>query len=199
VELRQLAILLVLGFSLCGCGAAHSRNPTANIPKLLLEQARPIGTGARFRPAATGSVRGRCTPSLGARTAAHVEVFASNRVVIVAAGIGVREPWTLSAGRITHALCYGELVTLEPTGVVLVRHGARARLRALFRAWGQSLSTSRLASFRATRGTHVTVFVNGKLWHRSPGSVPLAPHAEIVLEVGPYVPPHSAYTFPAGE
>jgi hypothetical protein len=199
VELRQLAILLVLGCSLWGCGAVHSRTPTANIPRLLLEQARPIGTGARFRPAATGSVRGRCIPSLGARSAAHVEVFASNRVVIVAAGIGVREPWTLSAGRITHALCYGELVTLEPTGVVLIRQGARARLRTLFHAWGQSLSTSQLASFRATRGRHVNVFVNGKLWHRSPGSVPLAAHAEIVLEVGPYVPPHSSYTFPAGE
>jgi hypothetical protein len=143
-------------------------------------------------------VHGRCGTSLGARSAAHVEVFASNRVVIVAAGIGVRKPWTLSAGRITHARCYGELVTLEPTGVVLIRHGARARLRTLFRAWGQSLSTSRLASFRATPGTHVSVFVNGKLWQRSPGSVPLAAHAEIVLEVGPRVPPHSSYTFPAG-
>ena len=30
----------------------------------------------------------------------------------------------------------------------------------------------------------------------SPGRVPLTRHAEIVLEVGPYVPPHSAYTFP---
>jgi hypothetical protein len=28
--------------------------------------------------------------------------------------------------------------------------------------------------------------------------VPLTPHAEIVLEVGPHVPPHASYTFPPG-
>jgi len=28
--------------------------------------------------------------------------------------------------------------------------------------------------------------------------VPLARHSEIVLEVGPYVPPHRSYTFPPG-
>jgi len=26
--------------------------------------------------------------------------------------------------------------------------------------------------------------------------VPLTAHAEVVLEVGPYVPPHRSYTFP---
>jgi len=28
--------------------------------------------------------------------------------------------------------------------------------------------------------------------------VPLTRHAEIVLEVGPHVPPHSSYMFPPG-
>jgi hypothetical protein len=27
---------------------------------------------------------------------------------------------------------------------------------------------------------------------------PLSEHAEIVIEVGPYVPPHPSYSFPAG-
>jgi hypothetical protein len=48
---------------------------------------------------------------------------------------------------------------------------------ALFRSRGQPLSATRLASFRA---------------------VPLTRHAEIVLEVGPHVPPHSSYAFPPG-
>jgi hypothetical protein len=192
------ALLLAPSGLLCGCDAASREASVRSIPGTLLAHARPIGAGTLFHPPATGTLAGPCTPALGARTAAHVEVFAANRVVIVAAGIGVRAPWTLSAGRITHARCYGDLVTLEPTGVVLIRQGIRARLRTLFRAWGQPLSASRLASFRAARGTHVAVFVNGKLWHHSPGSVPLAPHAEIVLEVGPHVPPHSSYTFPPG-
>jgi hypothetical protein len=42
------------------------------------------------------------------------------------------------------------------------------------------------------------VYVDGKPWSGSPENVPLSPHAEIVLEVGPHVPPHSSYTFPPG-
>jgi len=44
----------------------------------------------------------------------------------------------------------------------------------------------------------VLVFVDGKRWRATPGAVPLSPHAVIVLEVGPYVPPHVSYRFPPG-
>lgn len=127
-----------------------------------------------------------------------MELFAADRVVLVAAGIGARPPLAFSAGRITGARCYGDLVTLEPTGVVLVRRGVGLRLAALFAAWGQPLSRRRLAGFAAAPGTQVAVFVNGLRWTGEPGAVPLARHEEIVLEVGPYVPPHSSYTFPPG-
>ena len=90
-----------------------------------MAQARPIGRGARFHPPATGPVIGRCRRRLGPRIGVHVELFAANRVVLVPAGIGTRPPRGFSAGRISGAGCYGDLVTLEPTGVVLVRPGAR--------------------------------------------------------------------------
>ncbi len=125
-------------------------------------------------------------------------MFAANRVVLVAAGIGTRAPRSFSAGRISGAGCYGDLVTVEPTGVVLVRPGASRSLSDLFRAWGQPLSRHRLAAFLAPAGTEVSVFVNGRRWRAAPGGVPLVRHWEIVLEVGPYVPPHSSYTFPPG-
>ena len=128
----------------------------------------------------------------------HVEVFGANRVVIVPAGIGIRPPVRLSAGRISSAGCYGSLVTLDPTGLVLVRPGSRVSVSDLFRAWGQPLSPGRLASFIAPAHRPITVFVGGRRWNGSPGRVSLTRHAEIVLEVGPYVPPHSAYTFPQG-
>ncbi len=128
----------------------------------------------------------------------HIEVFAANRVVIVPAGIGTRPPVTLAAGRITGARCYGELVTLDPTGVVLVRTGTRMSLADLFRAWGQPLSPRQLTSFAALAGTRVAVFVDGRRWRGAPGSVPLTYHAEIVLEVGPHVPPHASFIFPPG-
>jgi hypothetical protein len=172
--------------------------PTATAPPALVAQARPIGRGARFQPPANGPVVGRCDRRLGARDGAHVEVFAANRVMLVPAGIGTRPPRSFSSGRISTARCYGELVTLDPTGVVLVRPGSDPALADLFRAWGEPLSTRRLAWFSASRGARVVVFVNGRRWPGSPSAVTLEPHSEIVLEVGPYVPPHRSYTFPPG-
>jgi hypothetical protein len=127
-----------------------------------------------------------------------VEVFAADRVLLLPAGIGTKPPRGLLNGRVTRARCYGQLVTLDPTGVVLVRPGARLTLGALFRSWGQPLSPTTLASFTAPSGTRVTVFVNGRVWHGAPAAVPLTRHAEIVLEVGPYVSPHPSYAFPPG-
>jgi hypothetical protein len=42
------------------------------------------------------------------------------------------------------------------------------------------------------------VFVDGRRCPGAPQAVPLTRHAEIVLEVGPHVPPHPAYHFPPG-
>jgi hypothetical protein len=143
-------------------------------------------------------VVGRCRRRLGRRVAVHVELFAADRVVLVATGIGTSAPRAFSAGRIVGARCYGELVTFDPTGVVLIRPGARLPLSALFRAWGQPLSRTRVASFSAPPGGQVTVFVDGARWRGAPESVPLEVHSEIVVEIGPHVPPHSSYTFPPG-
>jgi hypothetical protein len=128
----------------------------------------------------------------------HVELFAVDRVVLVAAGIGARPPLRYAEGRIVGARCFGALVTLDPTGVVLVRAGAKLDLADLFRSWDEPLSARRLASFRAGGAARVTVFVDGRRRLGRPGAVPLRRHSEIVLEVGPPVPPHSSYTFPPG-
>jgi hypothetical protein len=181
-----------------GCGSTPRPVPVSGLPPALVAQARPIGRGASFHPPATGPLIGRCSRRLGSRIGVHVELFAANQVVLVPAGIGTRPPRGFSAGRISSARCYGDLVTLEPTGVVLVRPGVRLLLSDLFRGWGQPLSRWRLASFSAASGTRVAVFVDGRRWQGSPGSVPLTRHSEVVVEVGPYVPPHASYTFPPG-
>jgi hypothetical protein len=195
----RLASLLIVAIVLAGCAAAGRQSSSATgIPRDLLQEARPIGASARFHPSVSGPLVGPCRRSLGPRTGVHVELFAANRVVLVPAGIGARPPWAFSSGRISAARCYGDLITLEPTGLVLVRRGAKPTLSELFGAWGQPLSRSRLASFLAPAGTRVAVFVDGRRWRGLPGRVPLATHSEIVLEVGPYVPPHASYTFPPG-
>jgi hypothetical protein len=181
-----------------GCGAGQKSSADAGIPRALLSQARPIGRGRRFTPSVSGPVIGRCARRLGPRYGVHVEVFAADRVALIPAGLGTRPPRVFSSGRIATASCFGDLVTLEPTGVVLIRPGARLFTSDLFRAWGQPLSSRRLLSFRAPPGAPVAVFVGGRRWHGRPGRVPLVRHAEIVFEVGPFVPPHAVYRFPPG-
>ncbi|HTX09930.1 MAG TPA: hypothetical protein VME22_15020 [Solirubrobacteraceae bacterium] len=167
-------------------------------PAALLAEARPIGRGVRFEPPVRGRPIGDCTRSLGPRAGVHVEVFGANRVVLIPAGVGVRGPRSFSAGRIASASCYGDLVTLDPTGLVLIRPGAQLTLADLFRSWGQPLSAHQVASFTTGPGSAVRVFIDGRPRPGQPASVPLDRHAEIVLEVGPYVPPHHAYAFPTG-
>jgi hypothetical protein len=179
----------------CACGSTSTQTvANSPIPRQLLAEARPIGSGPRFRPPVTGRPGRPCRRGLGPRFGVHVEVFAANQVVIVATGIGVQPPVRVSAGRISYARCYGRLVTLEPTGLVLVRPGRTQSLGDLFRAWGEPLSRRGVASFTG----RVTVFVDGRRWRGRPASVPLLRHAEIVAEIGPYVPPHAAYAFPPG-
>jgi hypothetical protein len=191
--------MTVIVVAACGpAGPASSEPASSAIPSALLSEARPVGVGPRFHPPVSGRISGSCQRALGPRDGVHVEVFAANRVLLLPAGIGTRPPRASLNGRITAARCYGALVTLDPTGVVLVRPGAELTLGTLFSSWGEPLSRTRLAAFTAAAGTAVTVFVDGKPWRGAPAAVPLARHAEIVLEVGPHVPPHSSYTFPPG-
>jgi hypothetical protein len=197
-EMLRVAAALIAALLVVGCGSSRGPSAASTVPAALLREARPIGLGVRFHSPSTGPVIGSCRRWLGPRTGVHVELFAENRVVLVAPGIGTRPPRAFSAGRITSARCYGALVTLDPTGVVLVRRGLRLSLADLFHSWGEPLSRSRLASFPAPRGTRVAAFVDGQRWHGPPAAVPLTTGSEIVLEVGPHVPPHRSFTFPPG-
>jgi hypothetical protein len=196
--LAATAVVLANGLLPGGCGSTHNPPAAAPLRAALVREARPIGRGVRFHPPVAGPIAGPCAGRLGPRVGVHVELFASNRVVIMASGIGTRAPRTYSGGRISAARCYGALVTLEPTGVVLVRPHLRLFMSDLFRSWGQPLSSRRLASFAAPAGDRVRVFVDGRQWPGAPGRVALSAHREIVLELGPFVPPHSRYTFPPG-
>ena len=124
-----------------------------------------------------------------------MELFAANRVVLVAAGIGARPPLRWSEGRIAAARCFGALATLEPTGVVLVRPGARLTVADLFRSWGQPLSARRMASFRG----RVRVYVGGAAG--GPGrraACRCSPTPRSCWRSGRTSPRIAAYHFPPG-
>jgi hypothetical protein len=196
--LPPVAVVLLLA----GCGTAtsppkHSTHTLAGERRAsgiagLLAGVRPIGRGPRFQQPAGERVLGACRTPLGTRRQAHIELFGANRVVLLASGIGTRAPRRIRDGRLRGARCFGALVTLDPTGTVYYRPGRAFTVADIFRVWGQPLTGRRIASFS---GTRVRVYVNGRRWHGSPGAVPLTQDAEIVLEVGPQVPPHAHFSF----
>jgi len=112
----------------------------------------------------------------------HVEVFVNRRVVIIPSGIG------RTAG------CDYPLRTRTPIGVVEVARGTRATIGDLFRLWGQPLAQRRIASFRSSKP--IRAYVAGRRVRGDVSRVPLTPRAQIVVELGAFVPPHRSYLFP---
>ena len=170
---------------------AGSRPPTviAATPPSLIPT--PIGIGAAYRPPPLSrTVRdGRPVGTLacratGTRYGVHLELFAHRRAAVVPAGIGISP----------RRGCSYASRTRTPTGVFEIRAGARLTLGDLFRIWGQPLGPGRLASFRSTRP--LLAFVGGHRWRGDPAAIPLKRHAQIVLELDGYIPPHPDFAFP---
>jgi hypothetical protein len=120
----------------------------------------------------------------------HLELFANKRVVIVPAGIGVRDP-VLSRGNVTGASCRARIWTVDPTGVVRFDRSGET-LGSVFAVWGEPLEPARVAGFRGA----VSTFVNGAKRSGDPRRLVLHDRDEIVLEIGGYVPPHASFVFP---
>ena len=109
----------------------------------------------------------------------HVELFANGFAIIIPARVGVRS-----------ASCRAHEWTTTPTGVV--DFDAPATLGDLFTVWGEPLGRRRLLSFHGA----VSLFRNGVRVRGDPRSVALRDGDELVLETGPYIPPHRSYLFP---
>jgi hypothetical protein len=162
----------------------------------------PIGTGPAYGlPAAGAAVRsGRPVAGLECRTptapgtTVHLELFARGRVVIVPAGIGVAPPLRRDGARVVGGRCTYPIHTLTPTGVVHVPADGQATLGQFFSVWGQPLGRGSMAGFHGP----VQAYVGGLPVPGDPRRIPLRRHAEIVLESGPFVPPHDSFQFPEG-
>jgi hypothetical protein len=149
--MRRLAAVLLL---FAGCGhAATTRVPT-------IAQTPPAREPLR------------CSDALRARARAHVELFLRGDIVVVPAGIGIRDG--RRAGAYVHGRCRAALWTEEPTGLVLMARPAT--LGQLFATWRRPLPRAR-------------GWLDGRPW-RGDG-------AQVVVQEGlPLAPVHRAYTFP---
>ena len=135
----------------------------------------PIGPGAAYRP----SARRVACPARGS-FAVHLELFAGRKGIVIPAGIGT---------------CSDALWTRTPTGVVEVS-GRGHTLGDVFRVWARTLGSHRLLSFNS--GSPVRAYVNGRHVPGAVGAIPLTRGAQIVLEIGGYVPPHRFLLLPKG-
>jgi hypothetical protein len=88
--------------------------------------------------------------------------------------------------------------TREPTGVIELARSTQLRLGDFFAVWQKPLESRRLVSFRTDSSHLVRAYVDGRPYPGSPASIRLRRHAEIVLEIGRYVPPHVSYRFRRG-
>jgi len=116
----------------------------------------------------------------------HVEVFRDRLTAMVRAGIGIAPPRRGRPPFVRSGRCAYPLRTREPTGVVEIEHGARVTIGDLFDLWGQPLRPLRW------------VWVDGRRWTAGAASVPLRPHAQVVLSDDPDMPVHATYRFPPG-
>jgi len=151
----------------------------------------PVGPAPHYTPPARPAAVAAAAPvgslhcaSSGPSFRIHLEIFVDRKVVIVPAGIGVADNG-----------CRYPVSTDGPDGIVRVAPGLR--LAEVFRVWGQQLESHRLGWF--TSKTTLRVYVGGKLVHGPAGAIPLTPHAQIVLELGGYVPPHPFFLFAGGD
>jgi hypothetical protein len=186
---------LALALLATGCGgSATPAIPVAIGPTPAYRPPSLSRAVAAARP--VGSMR--CEPRALPRFGVYVELFADRRVVLIPAGIGVAPPRVRRGAYVPAGRCSYPLRTREPTGVIEVARSTRARLGDLFDLWGQPLSTVRLAGFRADRDDPVRVYVDGRRLDGDPRAAALTRHATIVVELGPYLPPHRSYRFPPG-
>jgi hypothetical protein len=151
----------------------------------------PVGPAPHYTPPArtaavhAGAPVGALRCGAGGETfRVHLEVFVDRKVVIVPAGIGVSDTG-----------CRYPVSTDGPDGIVRVAPGLR--LGDVFSVWGLQLEPNRIGWFSSK--TPLRAYVGGKLVHGPVRQIPLTPHAQIVLELGGYVPPHPHFLFAGGD
>ncbi len=204
-RLKMLTPLVFLALLSAGCSTeagSSLEQTTRSVPGLA--SARDVGRGPRFRPRPTGALAARARPVDGMRclpprrvvAEAHIEVFAAGHVVVIPAGIGFAPPLSRRGAYVHGERCGYQVRTIAPTGILLMAAGRPLTLGRLFDLWGEPLSHRTVVGFSAAKGAEVSVFIDGSRWRGDPSSAPIAPSAQITIEVGPRVTPRGRYTFP---
>lgn len=187
----MIAVLPLALAAAIGGPPRHARTPVLT----------PIGVGPAFRTRAAGRRAAAGLPIAGLvcgapsapAGAAHIELFARGRALLLPPGIGVARPSVQLGAHVVPRGCVYPVHTLDPTGVVWLSGARRLKIGDLFAVWGQPLGRHRLAGFGAR--TPVRAYVDGRLWRGPAASIPLRDGLQVVLEIGRHIPPHGWFGF----
>lgn len=121
-----------------------------------------------------------CDRQEGAVEHVHVDLqlYARGRRVGVPADIGISQS----------ANCLYWIHTHDNSGIIHIESPVKRRftLGQFFDIWGPDLSSTKAASVSAPRGTHLSIWVNGKAWHGSdPRTIDLHDRETVVIQSGP--------------
>jgi hypothetical protein len=107
----------------------------------------------------------------------HLVIFDHGKAVNIPPDVGQRP-----AKR-----CLYWLHTHTPDGIIHIEapQDRSFVLGDFFMVWGQPITRTTVAGARAKKGESRRVWVNGKRFTGDPRSIPLAAHADIVIQVGP--------------
>ena len=92
-----------------------------------------------------------------------------------------------NVGRPLMRQCLYWIHTHTPDGIIHIE-SPNTRVFTLgdfFIIWGQTLSTTQIASAKADKGAKLKVWVDGKPYTGDPRKIPLGEHTDIVVQAGP--------------
>jgi hypothetical protein len=127
---------------------------------------------------------------------AHLQIYVGGKQQLVPAGIGIGPPLQMIGDVVVGGSCFSWLHTHDESGIIHIESPLMQTfvLGNFFDIWGQPLSTTQVGPAHGA----VTAFVDGAPYGGDPGTIPLAAHAVIQLDVADPVVAAQPYTWPAG-
>jgi hypothetical protein len=154
-------------------------SPVLTAVAIALLVAAPRVSGAQMLTATAQPIDGiSCEGMEGQRMHIH------QHLVIMDNGKPVAIP--ADVGQVPAKRCLYWLHTHTPDGIIHIEAplDRKFTLGEFFDIWGQPLNRERAAGAIATKGSKLTVWVNGKRFMGDPRSINLVAHADIVIEAG---------------
>jgi hypothetical protein len=136
----------------------------------------------------------QCNPGeqLATHYHANLQILYQGTPVPVPAQIGIQSS------------CFYWLHTHDDTGIIHVeapqsQASTKFTLGQFFQVWGQTLSSSQVATISVQKGQQVRTWVDGKPYKGDPNGIVLKKGEKIVIEIGPpWQTPPPDFTWPQG-